>query len=153
LKTLVHATAVVVGTTGIVIVGPSGSGKSSIALRLMDEARRCGHFAALIGDDQIFVEPVNGRVIATAPETISGLIEIRGSGIGKVATIGSGVLNFALQPVVADSANRIPEENQDWSPVGNLTLPLHHIDRAAVDPFSRLVALISGFPVPNLVQD
>jgi serine kinase of HPr protein (carbohydrate metabolism regulator) len=151
-KTLVHATAVVVGTTGIIIIGPSGAGKSSMALKLMSESRRAGHFAALIGDDQVLVEAVGGRLLARGPETIGGMIEIRGSGIGMVAQVDQAVLGLALRPVIVDSENRIPEENQRWSPGGAVSLPLYAMDSAASDPFARLSALIASFPVSNFAQ-
>jgi serine kinase of HPr protein (carbohydrate metabolism regulator) len=149
---LVHATAVVIGTTGVALVGPSGSGKSSVALELIAGARRAGHFAALLSDDQISVEAVNGRLVARAPPSIKGMIELHGSGIGHIETIENAVLALALQPVAADSSNRIPEENQRWSPVTGFSLPLHFIDRRAAAPFFRLAALIPGFPVSGSFQ-
>ncbi|MFM2281521.1 MAG: hypothetical protein RLZZ444_3752, partial [Pseudomonadota bacterium] len=76
---LVHATAIVVGSTGLLLVGPSGSGKSTKALQLMSTARRVAHFAALVSDDQVFLEIRNDKVIASAPPTILGKIEIRGT--------------------------------------------------------------------------
>lgn len=144
---LVHGTAVVVGTSALILVGPSGAGKSSIALRLMAGAKRDGHFAALLSDDQVFVDAVNGRLIATAPATIKGMIELYGSGIGRADTVDEAVLDLAVQPVVADSSNRIPEENQRWSPFEGASLPLFCIDRSAADPFGSLRALIPGFPL------
>jgi serine kinase of HPr protein (carbohydrate metabolism regulator) len=152
MPTLVHATAVVVGTSGLALVGPSGSGKSSMALELIAGARRAGHFAALVSDDQIFVDAVNGRVLAHAPQSIKGMIELHGSGIGRIETVESVVLQLALGPITADSSNRIPEENQCWSPMSGVSLPLRFIDRRGADPFSRLGALIPGFPVSGLFQ-
>jgi serine kinase of HPr protein (carbohydrate metabolism regulator) len=149
---LVHGTAVVVGTTGLILLGASGSGKSSMAIRLMEGARRSGHLAGLVSDDQVFVDSVNGRVVATAPETIKGRIELYGSGIGHAETIDHAVLRFALQPVVADSASRIPEENQRWRLGEGITLPLHFIDRRVTDPFPWLASLIPGFPVSGTFQ-
>jgi serine kinase of HPr protein (carbohydrate metabolism regulator) len=152
MPTLVHATAVVLGTTGLALVGPPGSGKSSMALDLICGSRRAGHFAALLSDDQVFVDAVNGRPVAHAPQSIKGMIEVYGSGIGHVETVESVVLQLALQPVAADSSSRIPEENQRWSPLAGVSLPLHFIDRRAADPFSRLAALIAGFPVAGSFQ-
>jgi serine kinase of HPr protein (carbohydrate metabolism regulator) len=149
---LAHATAVVIGTTGVALVGPSGSGKSSTALELIAGARHAGHFAALLSDDQIFVDAVNGHLVAHAPRSIRGMIELYGSGIGHVETIETAVLALALQPIAADSSNRIPEENQRWSPMDGVSLPLYFIDRRAADPFFRLTALISGFPVSGSFQ-
>ena len=144
---LVHGTAVVIGTSGLILVGPSGSGKSTMAFRLMAEARRSGHLAALVSDDQVFLDAVNGRLIATAPATIKGMIELYGTGIGHAETIDNAVLHFALKPIAADSSTRIPEENQRWSPLTDLSLPLYLMDRIAIDPFDRLATLIPGFPV------
>lgn len=149
---LVHGTAVVIGTTGLILIGASGSGKSSMAIRLMAGARRSGHLALLLSDDQVFVESVNGRAVAGAPETIKGRIELYGSGIGQAETIDSAVLHLALQPVAADSANRIPEENQCWQPMRGVVLPLHFIDRNVADPFAWLAALFPGFPVAGTFQ-
>jgi serine kinase of HPr protein (carbohydrate metabolism regulator) len=149
---LVHATAVVVGTTGVILIGPSGAGKSSLALKLMGESRRAGHFAALIGDDQLIVETVGGRLVARGPGSIRGMIEIRGSGIGTIETVDQAVLNLAIRPVVVQSTNRIPEENQRWSPDGTIGLPLYAMDVAAANPFMRLSAMIASFPVSRIAQ-
>ncbi|MDB5525888.1 MAG: serine kinase [Rhizobium sp.] len=152
MTTLVHGTAVVIGTAGIILVGPSGSGKSAMAVRLMSGARRAGQFSALLSDDQVFVEAVNGQIVATGPEAIKGLIELRGSGIGRLSTIEHAVLHFALQPLVPDSATRIPQENQSWPVTDGLSLPLHFIDKAVSDPFGWLAALIPAFPVAGSFQ-
>ena len=48
-----HATAVIYGDYGVLILGPSGSGKSALALALLARARSAGLFAALIGDDRV----------------------------------------------------------------------------------------------------
>jgi serine kinase of HPr protein (carbohydrate metabolism regulator) len=61
--------------SGVLIVGPSGSGKSSLALRLLDRG------AALITDDYAYLRVSQEVVIARAPEAIAGKIEVRGIGI------------------------------------------------------------------------
>ena len=70
-----HASAVSVQSRGVLIVGASGSGKSSLALHLM------AFGATLISDDQTVLKLQNGRVWASAPEAISGKIEARGVGL------------------------------------------------------------------------
>ena len=44
-----HATAVVHGESGVLILGPTGSGKSALALALLARARSAGEFGALVG--------------------------------------------------------------------------------------------------------
>ena len=59
----------------VMIVGPSGSGKSDLALRLLDRGFR------LVSDDQTIVRRDGGRLLASAPPSIAGKLEIRGIGI------------------------------------------------------------------------
>jgi HPr kinase/phosphorylase len=75
---LMHATTVAVDGGAILLRGPSGSGKSDLALRLIDGG------AQLVADDQTVLRRVGDRVLAAAPPTIAGLIEIRGIGIVKL---------------------------------------------------------------------
>lgn len=145
-RVLAHGTAIRVGDTGLIFVGPSGSGKSSLALQTLFSARLAGHFAALVSDDQIFLDSVNGEVRASAPPSIAGLIELRGSGIGRVEAIAEAVLHHAVRLIEVHADNRIPEENQTWRAEGGIELPLVFLDRRVRDPFPWLEALIAGFP-------
>ncbi|WP_414903092.1 HPr kinase/phosphorylase [Sphingomonas flavalba] len=72
---MVHATAVSIHGRGVLIEGRSGSGKSDLALRLIDRG------ALLVSDDQVLLTREGARLIATAPATIAGKIEVRGLGI------------------------------------------------------------------------
>lgn len=73
--TNIHATAVAITGRGVVLMGPSGSGKSDLALRLMDRGAR------LIADDQLLVSVHEGQLFLSPPPAIAGLIEVRGVGI------------------------------------------------------------------------
>ena len=144
--TLVHGTAIVVGGTGLIFVGPSGAGKSSLALQMLHSARVAGHFAALVSDDQVFLEGSANGVSAHRPDTIAGLIELRGSGIGRVESVASSPIHYAIELITVTAENRIPEENQRWTAGHGIELPLLCMDRLVRDPFPVLCALIDGFP-------
>lgn len=72
---LVHASTVAADGRGVLILGPSGSGKSALALQLM--AYGCD----LVADDQTLVTARDGVLTATCPPTTRGLIEARGFGL------------------------------------------------------------------------
>ncbi|MEM9342280.1 MAG: HPr kinase/phosphatase C-terminal domain-containing protein [Pseudomonadota bacterium] len=76
---LVHGSTVAVANRALLILGPSGSGKSGLALQLIALGAR------LVSDDQTRLTAANGQVIASAPETILGQIEARGLGILTVS--------------------------------------------------------------------
>jgi serine kinase of HPr protein (carbohydrate metabolism regulator) len=77
---VVRGTTVAIGGRGVLLRGPSGSGKSDLALRLVDRG------AALVSDDYTEVRLANGRLLANAPATIAGRIEMRGVGLLEMAT-------------------------------------------------------------------
>ena len=101
-----HGSAVVVGEAGVVIRGASGAGKSQLALALLHEARRCGLFARLIGDDRLFLGQASGRVVVRGHPAIAGLIEERGVGILQEAPEAAGILRCLVDLVPA--APRLP---------------------------------------------
>lgn len=73
---VLHATCVAVQGRGLLVLGPSGSGKSSLAIRLLALG------ALLVSDDRTRVEATGGRLMASCPSAaISGLIEARGVGL------------------------------------------------------------------------
>lgn len=121
---LIHATTVDVAGLGVLILGASGAGKSDLALRLIGEG------ALLVSDDQTDVQIAGARLRATAPSTIAGLIEIRGSGIAAAPVKRATLLALAVE-LVAGTPDRMPEA-RTWSLPGeaNPRIPL-----TAVVPF------------------
>lgn len=144
-RVLAHGTAIVVGKTGLIFVGPAGSGKSSLALQTLFSARLAGHFAALLSDDQVFLEADEDGVNGYCPPSIAGMIELRGSGIGRVNCVAEARLHLAVRLIEVHAGNRIPEENQRWRADQGIELPLVTLDRRARDPFPWLEALVPGF--------
>jgi serine kinase of HPr protein (carbohydrate metabolism regulator) len=107
----VHASAVLVGAHALLIRGPAGSGKSRLALRLI-EAAESGvlPFARLVADDRLRLEPWHGRLLARAPEELAGLIEVRGLGLRRIAHEPVAVVGGIVDLAAAD-AERLPNRN------------------------------------------
>lgn len=87
----IHATAIAVGDRGVLIRGPSGAGKSDLALRCLafGPSTLLRDTVKLVADDQVILRNDRSRIlhrlIATAPATLRGKIEVRGVGILEVA--------------------------------------------------------------------
>lgn len=79
-----HANALRLGAFGVLITGASGAGKSVLALALIERGAVFGHGAALVGDDYVYLEAVDGRLIAHTAVSIAGAMEIRGAGLFAV---------------------------------------------------------------------
>jgi HPr kinase/phosphorylase len=98
----IRGTCVAVDGRGVLLRGPSGAGKSDLALRLIDEGAR------LVADDYTDIESRDGRLFASAPPEISGMIEVRGLGILRVAAEPSVALDVAIDLVAAADVPRMP---------------------------------------------
>jgi serine kinase of HPr protein (carbohydrate metabolism regulator) len=82
----IHASAVLIGAKAVLIRGPSGAGKSRLAFDLITAvAQGALPFARLVGDDRVYVEARNGRLLVRPAPQLAGLIEVRGLGIRRLA--------------------------------------------------------------------
>ncbi len=99
----IHATAIDIDGDGVLLRGPSGCGKSDLALRLIHTGAR------LVADDRTDLALSDGRVFASAPAELSGLIEVRGVGIVSMAALEKTPLALAVDLVGPDDVERIPE--------------------------------------------
>lgn len=91
---LIHATCVAIEGHGLLLRGPSGAGKSDLALRLIDQG------AKLVADDQVCLRADGGRLIASAPQSLQGKLEIRG--LGPVPLPDSELVRAAPVTLIAD---------------------------------------------------
>jgi HPr kinase/phosphorylase len=107
--TNIHATGLVLGQTGLILRGPSGAGKSLLALELMDEWEARGIGAKLVSDDRVLIEATPTGVRMSAPETIAGLIELRGRGIVRRPFVASAPLHLVVELV--EGLERMVEED------------------------------------------
>jgi serine kinase of HPr protein (carbohydrate metabolism regulator) len=143
--TNVHATAIVVGTRGLLFVGPSGIGKTMMAFTCLAAARRQGAVSFLIADDQVLLSRDGDRIIASCPPSIAGLMEIRGSGIVKVDHLESAPIDLAVQVISLAEAERIPPENEQFQTAEIGALPLVRVADKAPSPLAIIGALIPGW--------
>jgi HPr kinase/phosphorylase len=131
----VHGTSVVFCGRGLLIRGASGSGKSDLALRLIDAG------GTLIADDQTHVEPKDGHAIASAPETIKGLIEVRGFGLVKMPDAGAVRLDTVIQ-CEAGEIERMPLPASML--VAGISLPLYYIKPFESSAVAKIRAILQN---------
>lgn len=96
-----HASCVAIDGRAVLIEGPSGAGKSDLALRLIDRG------AVLVSDDYTLTQRVGTALIASAPVTIAGRIEVRGLGIMAMAHVDR--VAVALIVSIDGAVERMPE--------------------------------------------
>jgi HPr kinase/phosphorylase len=99
----IHATCVAVDGRGVLLRGPSGSGKSDLALRLIDAGGR------LVADDRVQLSLEGGFVIARPPAILAGLIEARGFGPIPVPSVPSAPVLLVADLMPADAIERLPD--------------------------------------------
>ena len=103
----VHATAVMIEEKGVLLRGPSGSGKSDLALRLIDDG------AVLIADDRTALTHRDGSVVAQCPASIAGQLEVRGIGIVDLPYIEEAALSMIVDLVSSDQVDRLPAKRME----------------------------------------
>lgn len=137
----VHGTLVLLGDRGVLITGPSGSGKSSLALDLISQSRG---FAILVSDDRVLIERgAGGRTIGRAPSVISGQIELHGLGIVARPYEPRAIIDLVVDLVDPAQVERMPEP-QAWNGVPLLRLPRRACALARQHVAAALLKLKSG---------
>ncbi|MDL2399812.1 HPr kinase/phosphorylase [Rhizobium mayense] len=141
--TNIHGTAIVIGKTGLLFLGPSGSGKSSLAFACLSAAKPLGLSAALVADDQVFIERRDGAVIAECPPSIAGLLEIRYTGIVRLPHVFEAEMHFAIRPVDPAKAERLPPEDEQIDVTESIRLPLIRLSTISANPLAVIMAKIA----------
>lgn len=102
---LVHASCVSFEDKGVLILGDSGSGKSDLALRIIDAG------GVLIADDYVEIRIVNGEVYGHVPDSIKGMLEIRGVGLVNLTSVASTKIDLVLELSNREDITRLPEKS------------------------------------------
>lgn len=101
----VHASCVALDGRGLLILGPSGSGKSAMALQLMALGAR------LVADDRTVLVARDGALFATCPAAIAGRIEARGVGILRAEPLPEAEVVLAADLGAPESARLPPHRS------------------------------------------
>jgi HPr kinase/phosphorylase len=141
-STTVHGTAVLIGARAVLIRGPSGSGKSRLALALIAAGRvHTLHFARLVADDRVYLEAAGGRLLARPAEALAGLMEVRGIGLLRLDYEPVAVVGFVVD-LAADDADRLPGESARRTEIDGIELPRLPVAADAA-PLPGVLALIN----------
>ena len=98
----VHATCIAIDGAGILLRGPPGSGKSDLALRLIDLGGR------LVADDRADLRLAEGLVVAAPPPALAGLIEARGLGILRIGALSEAAIVLVVDLINTGLVERLP---------------------------------------------
>jgi len=128
-----YASCVAADGRAVMITGPSGSGKSDLALRLIDRG------FALVSDDRTVIRKDGSRLIASAPETIKGKLEIRGIGIVDMETVND--VPIALVVELTGDMQRMPDDSQQRMILG-LGVPLVNVNAMTASAPAKVVVAL-----------
>ena len=136
----VHASTVAIDGRAVLITGPSGSGKSDLALRLIDRG------FSLVSDDQTIVRRDGDRLLASAPPTIAGKLEVRGIGIIDMETVDDVPVGLVVE--LTSEIQRLPDDDRE-RPLLGVPLPLVAIDAAAASAPAKVALALDRLGLPR----
>jgi serine kinase of HPr protein (carbohydrate metabolism regulator) len=137
----IHATCVAIGGRAILLRGRSGSGKSDLALRLIDRGAR------LVSDDYTILVERSGRILAAAPATIAGMLEVRGIGIVAIEPVAD--VPVCLVADLDEASERLPEAAKEVTLLGTFVpaIALAALEASAPVKLERAL-LLFGLRLP-----
>jgi serine kinase of HPr protein (carbohydrate metabolism regulator) len=132
----IHASAVLAGARAVLIRGPSGSGKSRLALALLQTSALA--FTRLVADDRVHAQPQHGRLLLRPTAALEGLLEIRGAGIRAFPFEPVAIAGLVVD-LAAEDADRMPKDASRTAVIDGIAL-------------ARLAVAEGADPLPLLLQ-
>lgn len=140
----IHATCVEVMEHGILLLGEPGSGKSDLALRLIDP--ECGSRqmcnGRLVADDRVILENVDGRLSATAPEKLRGRLEVRGVGVVSVPYATRVAVILVVHLNADKTVDRTPDFERQVVDISGVRLPYLDINPFEASAPAKIRAMV-----------
>ncbi|MCL6678550.1 HPr kinase/phosphatase C-terminal domain-containing protein [Sphingomonas sp. RG327] len=133
-----HASTVAIDGRAVLIMGPSGSGKSDLALRLLDRG------FSLVSDDQTIVRRDGDRLIASAPSQIAGKLEVRGIGIVEMPTEPEAPVSLIIE--LTGDIQRLPDEDRELRVLG-VPVPLFTVDAMTASAPAKVAVALDRFGI------
>ena len=122
------------GWRGVLIEGPAGAGKSDLAIRALDQGFR------LVADDRVALWVSAGRLFGRAPETLAGLLEVRGLGVVDVAALPLAEVALVVR---CGTPERTPDPA--FTELLGVSIPLIELDPREASAPAKLSRALSHF--------
>lgn len=135
-----HASCVALDGRAVLLCGLSGSGKSDLALQLIDRG------FVLVADDQTIIRRQGTRLLASVPSTIAGKIEIRGVGIVTMPTTADA--QVALVVDLTSDIERLPDDSRERR-ILDVAIPLITIDARTASAASKVALALDRLGRPK----
>lgn len=137
-----------IGPLGILVRGRSGAGKSALSDTLIETARAKGGFGALVSDDRTVLEARSGVLVASAPENLKGLAEVRGVGIVATSFEAEAAVRLVVDLADPSEIERLPEKTLATVELAGIDVPAVYVSSGDISAAVRSVrwALRGLFP-------
>lgn len=131
----IHASCISLDGRGILFLGASGAGKSDLSLRLITSFG-----AKLVADDRVDIKITDNKVIASAPDILKGLLEVRGIGIISLPLQDSVEVNLVVNLTTAP-LERLPEKS--FYEIAGVSLPQISLNPFETSASAKVLAALS----------